>query len=63
MTIIHALIQVFSMVFRSVATTILQFISIIVGALGAAALVGFLCLSAAGVVGVRLSRRRAKDRS
>ena len=61
MTIIHALISVFALVFRSVATTLLQFTSVILGAVGAAALVGFGCLSAAGVIGVRLSRRRARD--
>ena len=60
MTVIHALISVFALVFRSVAATLLQFISVILGAVGAAALVGFGCLSAAGIIGVRFSRRRAK---
>ncbi len=51
------MIQVFSAVFRSAALTLLQFVSIILGAMGAAAVVGFFVLSGAGVLGVRFARR------
>ena len=57
LSIIHALIQVFAAVFRSAALTLLQFVSILMGAMGAAALVGFFVLSGAGVLGVRYARR------
>ena len=51
------MIQVFAAVFRSAALTLLQFVSILMGAMGAAAIVGFFVLSGAGVLGVRYARR------
>ena len=62
LSIIRALIQVFAAVFRSAALTLLQFVSIILGAMGIAAVIGFFVLGGAGILGVRFARRN-KNRS
>ena len=59
MNLIRALFGVFTAVLRSVTSSLLLLISTMITAVVVVAIVGFFATGLTGVVGLRLSRRRA----
>ena len=61
-TIIRALLGIFTAVLRSVTSSLLLLISTIITSIAVVALVGFVAVSLTGAVSLRLSRRRQPPR-
>lgn len=62
MTIIKILFGIITAILRAATSSLVLLVSTLVTALAVLALVGFLAFGLTGVVGLRLSRRRADKR-